>query len=64
MLSTVNECLLFPFQILMSVLLVLTTVNNSVPTLQEAFLVVVILDMCCWLMDMNVEVMVYIIVYM
>ena len=40
----------------MSVLLVLTTVNNSVPTLQEAITVDVTLDMSCWLMDTSVEV--------
>ena len=56
MLSTVNECSLFPFQMLMSVLLVLTTVSNSVPTPKEVLPVAVTLDISCWLMDMSVEV--------
>ena len=43
---------------LMNVLLVLTTVNNSVPTLQEALLVDVTLDIGCWLMDTIVKVLV------
>ena len=43
----------------MSVLLVLTTVNNSVPTLQEALPVDVILDIVCWLMDISVKVLVH-----
>ena len=43
---------------LMSVLLVLTTVNNSVPTLQEDLYVDAILDIGCWLMDTSVKVLV------
>ena len=46
-LSTVNECSLFPFQILKSVLLVQTTANNSVPTLQEVLPVAVTPVMSC-----------------
>ena len=48
----------FPFQMSMSVLLVLTTVNNCVPTLQEAITVVVTVDMSCRLMDTSVKVFV------
>ena len=55
---SVNECLHFPFQMLMNVLLVPTTVINCVPTLQEALPVDVTLDMSCWLMDTNVKVLV------
>ena len=42
----------------MSVLLVLTTVNNCVPTLQEDITVVVTVDMSCWLMDTSVKVLI------
>ena len=43
---------------LMSVEPVLTTVNNCVPTLQEAITVGVTMDMNCWLMDTSVKVLV------
>ena len=48
----------FPFQMSMSVEPVLTTVNNCVPTFQEAITVVVTLDMSCRLMDTSVKVFV------
>ena len=47
------------FQMLMNVLLVLTTVNNCVPTLQEVLPVDVTLDMSCWLMAMSVKVLLH-----
>ena len=48
-----------PFQMLMSALRVLTTVNNCVPTLQEALPVAVTLDIGCWVMDTSVKVYIY-----
>ena len=44
---------------LMSALLVLTIVNNGVPTLKEALPVVVTLDIGCWVTDTNVKVLMH-----
>ena len=46
------------FQILMNVLLELTTVNNYVPTLQDSLPVDVTLDIGCWLMDTSAKVLI------